>query len=97
MYALVIKPEFGISRDQLMARLREEGIDTRTFFCPMNQQPCFQSQPGFREVSCPVADKLWETGLYLPSSCTLTEETIQSIGQSIQLAAAQTELKTIFK
>jgi perosamine synthetase len=97
MYALVIKPEFGISRDQLMARLREEGIDTRTFFCPMNQQPCFQSQPGFREVSCPVADKLWETGLYLPSSCTLTEATIESIAESIQLAAAQTELKTIFK
>jgi hypothetical protein len=44
-----------------------------------------------------VADKLWETGLYLPSSCTLTEATIESIAESIQLAAAQTELKTIFK
>jgi perosamine synthetase len=55
----------------------------------MNQQPCFQSQPGFREVSCPVADKLWETGLYLPSSCTLTEATIESIAESIQLAAQQ--------
>jgi perosamine synthetase len=83
MYAVAVKPEFGLSRDQLAEALWGEGIETRTFFCPMNQQPCLQSLPGFREVSCPVADRLWETGLYLPSSWNLTEGTIKQIAKSI--------------
>ena len=86
MYAIVVKPEFGITRDQLADALLAGGIETRTFFCPMNQQPCLQSLPGFRNVPCPVADRLWETGLYLPSSWNLTEKTIKHISESIQSA-----------
>jgi perosamine synthetase len=86
MYGIVVQPGFGISRDQLMQRLHDAGIDTRTFFCPMNQQPCLQSRPGFREVPCPVADGLWEKGLYLPSSYTLSEDVIKKITDAVRLA-----------
>jgi perosamine synthetase len=86
MYAVVVKPEFGISRDELMKILDSHGIETRTFFCPMNQQPFLRKQPGFRDIPCPVADKLWETGLYLPSSYTLTEDTIAFICDIIKKA-----------
>jgi len=89
MYAIVIHPEFGMSRDTLMERLQDAGIDTRTFFCPMNQQPCLQSRPGFRQIPCPVADRLWETGLYLPSTYTLSEETIKEIANEIRHAFKQ--------
>lgn len=84
MYAILVKPESGFTRDQLAAALWEEGIETRTFFCPMNQQPCLQSSPGFRDVPCQVADRLWETGLYLPSTYTLSEETIKRIAERIR-------------
>jgi perosamine synthetase len=87
MYALVVQPEFGITRDQLMEQLRVNGIDTRTFFCPMNQQPCLQSRPGFRDVPCQVADRLWETGLYLPSSYTLADDTLLRIADKIRQAS----------
>jgi perosamine synthetase len=83
MYAIEITPEFGLSRDELALCLRNEGIDTRTFFCPMNQQPCLQVIPGFRAMSCPVADRIWQTGLYLPSTYTLDESTIQHITDKI--------------
>ncbi len=86
MYALTVQPEFGLSRDDLMAWLKKDGIDTRTFFCPMNQQPVLRKIPGFRDAPCPVADRLWETGLYLPSSHTLPEETIRQIAESISRA-----------
>jgi perosamine synthetase len=86
MYALVVRPEFGITRDDLVEHLRREGIETRTFFCPMNQQPFLKRQVGYREVSCPVADGLWQTGLYLPSSPTLNERTILQISQAIMRA-----------
>jgi perosamine synthetase len=83
MYAITVQPEFGATRDQLISRLAEEGIETRTFFCPMNQQPCLQDIPGFRAIPSPVADKLWETGLYLPSTYTLSEENIHMIADVI--------------
>ncbi len=86
MYAVVVKPESGVTRDQLTTYLRDNGIDTRTFFCPMNQQPCLESRPGYREVQCPVADSLWETGLYLPSTYSLTEETIEHIASTVRMA-----------
>lgn len=83
MYAVVLHPEFGVSRNKLMDQLFKEGVDTRTFFCPMNQQPFLHRMQGFRNIPCPVADLLWENGLYLPSSCTLNEETISLIANLI--------------
>lgn len=87
MYAIVVEPAFGVSRDTLMARLRDAGIETRTFFCGMNQQPFLREQAGFREVPCPVADRLWETGLYLPSAASLDEESIATVSRAIRQAA----------
>jgi perosamine synthetase len=79
MYAITIEPEFGLSRDEVARHLADEGIDTRTFFCPMNQQPFLRQQEGFREILCPVADRLWEKGLYLPSANRLDEPTITRV------------------
>ena len=84
MYAVVIKPGFGLSRDQLAQSLGADGIQTRTFFCPMNQQPVLREIKGFREISCPVADRLWETGLYLPSAWNLSEKTIRHVAERIR-------------
>jgi perosamine synthetase len=86
MYALTVEPEFGLSRDQLAAKLAEAGVETRTFFCPMNQQPILKSLPGFPDVACPVADRLWETGLYLPSAPGLSSEKIQFVRDAIVAA-----------
>jgi len=84
MYAIVVNPEFGLTRDQLSDSLWKEGIQTRTFFCPMNQQPILQSLSEFRDVPCPVSDRLWENGLYLPSAWNLPEHTIKKIVENIR-------------
>ncbi len=84
MYGVVVLKDAGITRDQLVTELFKVGIDTRTFFCPMNQQPCLRNALGFREVACPVADALWDQGLYLPSSTTLKEEEIGGIAAHIR-------------
>lgn len=86
MYGIVVKPGFGISRDQIIEALAERGIQTRSFFCPMNQQPVLQKVAGFREIPCPVADSLWENGLYLPSTWNLDEKTITFISDAIRQA-----------
>lgn len=84
MYAVTIEPEFGVSRDAVAQHLSEEGVETRTFFCPMNQQPFLRQQEGFREIACPVADRLWERGLYLPSGNSLDEASIRFICELIR-------------
>lgn len=89
MYGLVVGQDFGISRDALAQHLKEAGIDTRTFFCPMNQQPFLRRQTGFRDTSCPVSDDLWQRGLYLPSSLNLDETTITHIAQEIARAPSR--------
>jgi len=89
MYAVVVEPEFGRSRDELASDLRSHGIDTRTFFCPLDLQPFLRAVPGFRQEPCPVADRLWETGLYLPSSPNLTDRDLDQIADGVRSAAAQ--------
>jgi len=86
MYGVAIRPEFGIGRGPLLESLHRDGVETRTFFCPMNQQPALQRLPGFKADPCPVADKLWETGFYLPSGTNLTSTQIEQIATALRRA-----------
>ena len=87
MYAITVDEEFPLSRDELMGSLREAEIDSRTFFCPMNLQPFLRDQDGFRDVGCPVAERLWETGLYLPCAITLSDDEIAHVVEQIRALA----------
>lgn len=87
MYAVVVHPEFGCTRDELASTLRSRGIDTRTFFCPMDLQPCLREIEGFHAEPCPVADLIWETGLYLPSGTNLADSEVEFIASSVREAA----------
>ena len=86
MYGIVVGEEFPLSRDELMAFLAERGIESRTFFCPMNVQPFLRRQQGFRELSCPVAERLWERGMYIPCGIYLPDETLAEIVEQIRSA-----------
>lgn len=88
MYGVLLGEEVERTRDEVAARLRERGVDTRTFFCPMNLQPALQSTPGFREVDCPVAERLWERGLYLPSTPSLDRATLKHVVSALAEATA---------
>jgi perosamine synthetase len=82
MYSIVVEPEFGVTRDALAAGLAKRGIETRTFFHPINSQPCF-ANIGMRSIPTPVADELWRTGLYLPSSHTMSEADIEHVAAAV--------------
>jgi perosamine synthetase len=86
MYGLTVEPEFGLTRDELAGKLAQAGVETRTFFCPMNRQPIFKEIAGFRSDDCPVADRLWETGLYLPSTPSLSEKKLEFVRDAIVAA-----------
>lgn len=84
MYSITVDPHQGVSRDQLASQLLGFGIDTRTFFCPMNLQPCLRAPKDHGMPECPVAEKLWKNGLYLPSTTDLSESKIEFICSRIE-------------
>ena len=77
MYGLVLRESFWRSIRDVRARLAAEGVDTRSFFVPLNRQPVYQGNhrrwPDLRG-SYPVSERLGEQGFYLPSGLNLTRE-----------------------
>lgn len=85
MNAIVIDPsEYGHTKDELMAHLKENGIDTRLLFNGMH------NQKSMRDFGCdcsgqyPVSDWLTANGFYLPSASTLKEDEIAWICEVIE-------------
>lgn len=84
MYAVRVTEESSLSRDEVMAALRERGVDTRTFFVPMHQQPVFERLGWFAGERYPVAEALSETGFYLPSGLAITADQIQAVCEAVR-------------
>lgn len=82
MYSILIQDEFGISRDELRARLAKRGIETRTFFIPIHLQPLYFEK--YKNESFPNAEELCLRGMYLPSASSLTEMEIEMICNSLK-------------
>ena len=75
MYAIIIdESKFGISKDQLRAKLLEKGVDTRDFFYAPCDQPILNTNKHF-----PVTEYIAKNGLYLPSGLAITDLEIQTV------------------
>ncbi|MDQ8159146.1 MAG: DegT/DnrJ/EryC1/StrS family aminotransferase [Gemmatimonadota bacterium] len=66
-------------RDELMARLRADGIDTRPFFYPMHSMPPYASS-----VTFPIAEAIASSGINVPSSPRLTRDDVFIIADRIR-------------
>lgn len=85
MYSVLVQESFGISRDDLRARLEAQGIETRPFFHPVHQQPLYAGQ--FGDERYPVAERLSQQGLNLPSGNDLSEGQVDRIAAALRSAA----------
>jgi UDP-4-amino-4,6-dideoxy-N-acetyl-beta-L-altrosamine transaminase len=65
LYAVLIAfDRIGISRQQLMARLREHGVGTQVHYIPVHRQPYYRSLYG--DLALPGADAYYGRELSLP-------------------------------
>lgn len=71
--------QYGHTKDELIARLKEREIDTRLLFTGMHKQKALLDYGCDGSGEYPVCDWLTENGFYLPSSSGLSEEQIQFI------------------
>ena len=85
LFCLTInEKEFGWSRDGLMAKLAEVGIDTRPFFLALHRLPPFRDGSRLRGEVLPETDRLSAIGLNLPTYTGLTDENIFEITEAIR-------------
>jgi perosamine synthetase len=89
MYGLLIdESEFGCDRQQVAARLAEQGVDTRDFFFPLHRQPVYRdgNDPRYPDTDgdYPVSDDLYARGLYLPSGLGLSIEQIDYVADTLK-------------
>lgn len=78
MVSVMLGDEVRLGRDEVCARLRVAGVDTRPFFVPMSALPHLASARtvGVDGAGCPVSARLSARGLNLPSGCGLTEDEV---------------------
>ena len=79
MNGLALTPDYGRSRAELLAHLRENGVETRLFFNGMHRQPALQHVGCDCAGEYPISDFLADNGFYLPSGSGLQEEDIRRV------------------
>lgn len=83
VYAVLVDEATGLDADMVMKRLAASGIGTRPAFFPMHQQPVLLRMGLFAGVSCPVAERLYRQGFYLPSGLGLSPEQIEHSAEEL--------------
>jgi perosamine synthetase len=82
MYHLRLKGRFAARRDEVMARLKAAGIETREGFIPYNMQQTFIERGLTALGDCPRANDVALRGFYLPSGPALNERQLAKIVRS---------------
>jgi perosamine synthetase len=79
LYSVLVTEEFPLTRDDLIGYLREQEIDSRPFFHPIHQMPPYSTGE-----SLPVAERLAQQGINLPSGVGLKDEDVERVAEAIR-------------
>ena len=83
VFNLYLDNNFKISRNELTRVLKENNIDTRDAFVPMNKQKPIQTLYNIDENSCPNANYIMDNGFYIPCGNTITNDEIDFVSEKI--------------
>lgn len=86
VYAIQLKPEFGIEAAELISKLSRRKIGARSFFKGMHKQPALLKRGLFKGEKYPNTDFAYKYGLYLPSGLALTEKQIDEVIKALKTA-----------
>jgi perosamine synthetase len=65
-------------RDDLMKKLKEKGIDSRPYFYPISDMPMY------KKADTPIAHKVYQRGINLPSYYKLMKENVEYICKNLK-------------
>jgi perosamine synthetase len=87
LFCIVVDQKvFGMSRDQLAAKLDADGIETRPFFHPLHRLPPYEGRPGAGRT-LPVTDSLATAGMNLPTFTQMTSADVERVVEGVRRAA----------
>jgi pyridoxal phosphate-dependent aminotransferase EpsN len=81
---LVDREQFGMSRNELIAALDEANIESRPVWKPMHLQPLYRHA---ESIGGEVAEDLFQRGICLPSSSSLSMEDQTRVIETVRQAA----------
>ena len=84
MYAVLLKDEVPFGAVEFAKRLMDKGVQTRPFFRGMHDQPVYLERGLIDRFECPVTDKIYQRGLYLPSGQGITDQQIEEVIRIVQ-------------
>lgn len=91
IYTILLRQGGASERDDFMRVLARDGIETRPVFYPMHLMPPYREADG----AYPVAERLAERGISLPTHGLLREEDIVYIAARIRALCAQRQFLTV--
>lgn len=77
----------GVTRDDILAELLAQGIETRPLFAPVHRQPIYNTGD-----ELPVSDQLASCGMSLPSSVGLSDAEIDRVCRALAVAVGSRSL-----
>lgn len=84
VYCVLVKPEFGISKDEFMWKLyTEKQIKVWSHYMPIHLTTVYRNQ-GHGEGECPVAERLFHEYVSIPIHPRLTDEAIDYVTSAIR-------------
>lgn len=89
VYGLILRDSCPINAREMIEHLRNQGVGSRPFFCPMHHQPVLKEQKLFSDEHYPVAEHLYQRGFYLPSGLALKSDQICQVVEKLRLILNQ--------
>jgi perosamine synthetase len=85
LYSITVSEDvYGRSRDDLMAMLDAQKVETRPFFIALHHLPPFREESRRRGEELPITDRLSATGMNLPTYSALTEADQERIASMVR-------------
>ena len=71
------------NRDEVMAKLKENGISTSLHFIPVHRQPYYTAKYGYKKEDYPVSEKVYSQSISLPIYPDMTEEEARCVAAKV--------------
>lgn len=80
IYALRVDYEgLGMTRVEVMAKLKDRGIGTQVHYLPVHMHPFYRENFGYREGDFPVAEKHYRQALSIPLYPAMTDDDVSRV------------------
>jgi perosamine synthetase len=83
-FVFVIRIKKGISRDQVMQYLNQEGVQCKPYFTPIHLQSFYRKMFGYKEGDFPVTEDVSGRTIALPFFNNLKEEQIDYVVEKVK-------------